>query len=487
MKKLLSILFLLCAGIFARAESVSLTDYQAETYIYNAKVTSPDEVQRIHAWYRGLKHLNMFTNIVLMSSYRVQHGAASGSTLISMVGGNGTINGAVPQTTNGLTFTNFTGNYVAYANPLQSAAVAAYSIMVACDVNPSTNSTSMALVGSTDVASARGPQLWAHGSVHAGFQPHFANHSYSSDGTGAGQPGDMISSASTIRTRGITTGPQMLTATFAAGQKSLTGGFDSMGIATGTFGTVWNNGANWRVGQTLAASQPLSGNIAMIIVANRSWEVWEVQAIRRLYHKTLGAGYMPDINFIVEGDSESAGVTGEYVWCGAPLWTNSLLNRKIQVRNLALSGAQLASMTTDYPTSAAPARVDFDYAPRQYFFLFGGNNDVAASPYTVIDQLKTIWNYARADGFKVVAFTIMKTVGTDAYPDNRKTLNTFIRNSAAFYDILIDMDQVPEIQNYNDTALLGSTAATFQDDRTHLTSLGHFYLSRFIASKFNYP
>lgn len=486
MKKLILLLLILFPCL-TRAESVSLTDNNAEAYIATANVTNPDDIQRIHAWYRGLKGLNLYTNIQLMTSYRSIHGAVSGSTLVSMVGGNGTITGTVPQTTNGLTFTNFTGNYVTHANPLQSATVAAYTLMAFFDANSPTNGASMAIVGSSDVASARGPQLWAHGSAHAGFQPHSANHSYSTDGAGTGQPGDIITSPSTIRVRGITTGPQMLVATFSSTLKTMAGGFELMGTASGAFSTCWNNGANWRVGQTLAASQPFSGNIAGWILWNKALTYYEVQAVRRLYHKTIGAGYMPTINFLVEGDSESAGVASEYTWCSAPLWTNSILNRQIQVRNLSLSGAPLAAMTTDYATSAAPCRVEFDYAPRQYYFLFGGNNDVSVSPYTVHEQLKTLWTAARADGYKVVAFTILKTFGTDAYAENRKTLNFLIRNSPSFYDLLIDTDQVPEIQNYLDTALLGSTAPTFQDDKIHLTSLGHYYLSRYIANKLTYP
>lgn len=487
MKTLFILLLLLAVPCASRAESVSLTDKDAESYISAQNISAPDDIQRIHAWFTGLKGLNMYTNIVLMASYRSIHGSVSGTTLPSMVGVNGTVVGTVPQGTNGLLFTNAVANYVQYANPLQSTAVAAYSIACFGDVDASTNATSMFIFGGSDATSARGPTLWANGSPSAGYQHLQLGHTYSSDGTVAGQPGDMTSSGSTVRNRGITTGAQMFAATFSAGTKTLTPGFDLMGIATGAFGTAWNNGAAWRVGASLAGSNPLSGNIAAIVVANRVWTVWEVQALRRLYHKTLGAGFMPEVNLIVEGDSLSAGAAGELPWCWGPIVTNAPFQSQVQVRNLALAGAQLAAMTTDYSTSAAMARVEFDYAPRQYYVLFGGNNDTASDPNATFEQLKVLWSRARSDGYRVIAFTILKTIGTDANAANRAALNSLIRSNPSFYDLLIDVDQVLEIQNHSNTALLGSSEPTFQDDRIHLTNLGHFYLARYFAGKLNYP
>ena len=482
----LALLFAIGCPI-VRAESVSLTDTDAESYISARQISNPDDIQRIHAWYTGLKGLNCYTNIVLMASYRSIHGTASGTTLSSMVGGSGTIVGTVSQGTNGLYFTNTAANYVQYSNPLQGTAIAAYTIAAFGAVDASTNGAAMLIVGGSDAASARAPTLWANGSPSAGYVHLQLGHTYSSDGTGAGQPGDMLSSASTIRGRGITTGPQMLAASFSAGTKTLTPGFDLMGVATGAFGTVWNNGVSWRVGVSLAGGNPLSGTISCVIVANRAWSHWETQAIRRLYHKTIGAGFMPEINLIVEGDSLSAGAAGELVWAWGPTVTNSTHQNRLQVRNLSTSGAQIAAMATDYSTSAAMSRVEFDYAPRQYYALWGANNDTASDPFTVFDSLKSLWTRARSDGFKVIAFTIFKTVGTDANAANRATLNKLIRNSPSFYDVLIDVDRVLELQNYLDTAALGSTAPTFQNDQIHLTSLGHFYLARYISSLFNYP
>lgn len=483
--KLISLLLsLFLLSLTVKAEDIAYSDPDAEAYAFANFITDPTELTRLHKWYRGLKNLNQYTNLVLMTSYRSAQGTISGASIRSMVGGVGTIVGSLTQTTNGLTFANNVANYVTYANPAQSTALTAYSIMAAFDTDQNLGLYQTLITGN-DNASSRGIQVSINGSQNAGNAQWTSIYCfYSSDGTGVGIPGDETTGAGIANTRALTTGPQTFIHSFTASLRASTAAFQLPSFSSGAFGTVWNNEATLFVGRATTAARPMSGNLAFLAIwNNKALTIADQQAIRRLYNKTIGAGYIPRVNVIFEGDSITIGANTEWIY-QLTLMTNASWKYVTSSRNLGLSGAQTPAMITDYSTSAAPCRVDFDYADRQYYSLMSGLNDLTASvdPNTIFNNLKTLWVRARADGFKVVACTSLYTLGMASaqITANRKILNDLIRNNRQYYDYLIDVDTIPQLADYNNTTY-------FQGDKTHLTSTGHFYLARKFAEVISSP
>lgn len=473
----------------AKAQPVSITDTDAEAYIYNRIITDPTEIYRLHAWYAGLKNLNLWSSIVLMASYSSRDNALSGSTIVSMVGGNGTINGTVPQTTNGLTFTGNTANFVQYANPLQSTAVAAFTIFSGFDSTVH-NGAHATLIGGNDNSSARGINIYLNGSPQAGAQATSLYGYYSSDGTGAGQPGDIISGDGLAATKAVTSGPQTLSWSFSASLRTIFAGFNMPGFSSGSFGTAWNNAATWNLGRMATAASPLNGNVNLILVLNKALTFAEHQALRRLYAKTLGWEYLPKVNMIFEGDSLVQGAAGEFTF-PCHLWTNATYKTVVQTKNIGLSGDFASTMITEYPTSAAPYRIEFDFAPRQYLHLMAGGNDLAGvtTGMQAFNYLKSTWKLARADGFIVVAYTYPKSLNFNSNAQQeayRQEMNDQIRAATGLWDYLVDVDRIRALDNA-DTAALGSLNPTYQNDRVHFTSYGHFLISREVARVINNP
>lgn len=490
MKHLIVFVLSLCLLIpQSKAQPVSISDPDAEAYIFNRIITDPTEIYRLHAWYAGLKNLNLWSSIVLMASYSSRDNALSGSTIVSMVGGNGTINGTVPQTTNGITFTGNTANFVQYANPLQSTAVAAWTIFAGFDSTVH-NAAHATLIGGNDNASARGINIYLNGSPQAGVQPTSLYGYYSSDGTGAGQPGDIISGNGLAATKSVLSGPQSLSWSFSASQRIIFAGFNMPGFSTGSFGTAWNNAATWNVGRMATAASPLNGNVNLILVLNKALSFSEHQALRRLYAKTLGYEYLPKVNMIFEGDSLTSGALAEFTY-PCHLWTNANYRTVVQTKNMGLSGDFASTMITEYPTSAAPYRIEFDYAPRQYFHLMAGGNDLAGvtTGMQAFNYLKSTWRLARADGFIVVAYTYPKSLNFNSNAQQeayRQEMNDQIRAATGFWDYLVDVDRISQLNNA-DTAALGSSNPTYQDDRVHFTSYGHYLISREVARVISNP
>jgi lysophospholipase L1-like esterase len=472
----------------SQAQPVSITDPDAEAYIFNRNISDPTEIYRLHAWYSGLKNLNIWSSIVLMASYSSRDNALSGSTIVSMVGGNGTINGTVPQTTNGIVFTENTANYVSYANPLQSTALSAYSVFVAFDTEIKNGLS--CLIGANDNASANGITLFLNGSPQAGSAAHNVYTYYSSSGAAGGVPGDILSAAGVLQIGALTSGPQTLSFSFSSAQRVITSGFNLPGFSSGSFGTVWNNTATWNIGRMTTASAAYNGDVNLVLVLNRALTIAEHQSLRRLYTKTLGWEYMPRVNMIFEGDSLTAGAVSEWVY-SKHLWTNVNYRTVVQTRNHALSAALSSAMLTDYSTSCANARIEFDYAPRQYFHIMAGGNDMSGttSGYDTFLNLRRLWALAKADGYIVVAYTYPPTFGLTSDPvkeARRQECNYQIRQSGG-YDYLIDTEKIQGLQNNGDTAALGSSNPTYQDDRVHFTSYGHKLIADYVAKIINAP
>jgi hypothetical protein len=129
--------------------------------------------------------------------------------------------------------------------------------------------------------------------------------------------------------------------------------------------------------------------------------------------------------------------------------------------NYAVTGNGITDLAGRYVSSVKPHRPAVAGTQRSVLFVWVGAND-----YNTADTASwlTAWgNYiatAKADGFYVVAFTIMKRngAGWSDWETSRLAMNAGIRASTA-YDLLIDVDAIfPDPNNID----------FFNTDKTHL-------------------
>ncbi len=136
-------------------------------------------------------------------------------------------------------------------------------------------------------------------------------------------------------------------------------------------------------------------------------------------------------------------------------------------------------MTLEYPTEVYPHRPS-KLNDDAYLFIWAGTNDLAQNEglpagdaNVVYTNLKSYWATAKADGFKVVAFTILPRGGTGAsFEGNRTILNSLILSNSSLYDYLIR----PEIlfSNYSDTSSFEDTVhLTYSASNSLADYIGH--------------
>jgi len=144
---------------------------------------------------------------------------------------------------------------------------------------------------------------------------------------------------------------------------------------------------------------------------------------------------------------------------------------------VATSGQSIATIVTQYTTQIHPlmkSKLNDD----AYLFIWAGTNDLSLEDNhtTIYNNLKTEWANARADGFKVIAFTIISrdpsTYGGDgaSAEANRTLLNSDILSDSSLYDYLIRTDLL--FPTYTDT--------NYFSDGIHLTELGNDKLADYI-------
>lgn len=145
----------------------------------------------------------------------------------------------------------------------------------------------------------------------------------------------------------------------------------------------------------------------------------------------------------VEGDSLSAqgqGVSGRAVWTD---YVQALSPHAGQAAfsNFAVGGKRASELADDY--AAKGGSVDPATAGDEgTYYLFAGINDIAdgTSAATVYGYLTANWALARADGYRVVAFTPTPHAGIagDGRQDEYLALLALIRGDATKYDHLVD-------------------------------------------------
>lgn len=115
-------------------------------------------------------------------------------------------------------------------------------------------------------------------------------------------------------------------------------------------------------------------------------------------------------------------------------------------KNFAVGGSTTTMMLSRYEN----VRANKPNRTAGVFIFNGGSNDLnyphGEDPaLEIYGHLKTMWSQARADGFKVVAFTIHNG-GSYISPEFAKVqfarLNTMIRSDPLLYDALIENDKL---------------------------------------------
>ncbi|MEO7044355.1 MAG: SGNH/GDSL hydrolase family protein [Ferruginibacter sp.] len=175
---------------------------------------------------------------------------------------------------------------------------------------------------------------------------------------------------------------------------------------------------------------------------------------------------------IIIGDSYS--VAGNW-----PLYLSDsipTLSRYNKV-NFAVSGQKTYEMVANYATTAHLAKPNTgdDF----WLFCYAGINDLAGaalSADSVYTNLKYLWSNARSDGFKVVAFTVIKSLYLTPSKDSQRVkLNNYILGNSSLYDYVIDQSSV-----FNP-----SVDYTVFADSTHLNATGWKMFAGTIARTIN--
>lgn len=145
--------------------------------------------------------------------------------------------------------------------------------------------------------------------------------------------------------------------------------------------------------------------------------------------------------------------------------------------NFGISGARASALVTGYAAGAhtnRPTRTIDD----GWFFLQAGGNDISdgVSAATVYGYLTSLWASARADGYKVVAMTVMPRAswgsGSAAIV---LALNKLILSDTTLYDYCVRADLVLNDPNN----------ALWFYDTTHPTELGAAMIAQTVAMVLN--
>lgn len=158
--------------------------------------------------------------------------------------------------------------------------------------------------------------------------------------------------------------------------------------------------------------------------------------------------------YVFEGDSLTLGNTSpNTVSYPAALIAKSFISSLLtSSTNVATGGETLANMSSQYAAQVYPQRPAATGSSSSTLFIWAGANDYqsveGSGTYTdaagYVTALETYWAQAKADGFRVVAFTLLRRTDLGALLPAEQTrieINERIRQSST-YDLLIDADRL---------------------------------------------
>lgn len=184
---------------------------------------------------------------------------------------------------------------------------------------------------------------------------------------------------------------------------------------------------------------------------------------------------------VCDGDSNTAGfgLSAGQDW---PSQVVSMLSGTFTKHNTAVSGRTVLDMV-----NAAPASVDVLVSPTAKWFshktarnvcvMMGGTNMSTADARLIHEHRIQYVNARRAAGFnRIVLLTVLPgpVAGSEKFHGNRKLLNEYLKRYPELYDVMVDLDQVPELQDV-------TNATYYQGDQTHITAAGAVALAQAAA------
>lgn len=196
----------------------------------------------------------------------------------------------------------------------------------------------------------------------------------------------------------------------------------------------------------------------------------QITSVRALMESTL----CPRVLGVVEGDSLSTYLT----WPPDATMGANVRGLLDTDSNLASGGATAAYILSNYATDVRPLKPAA--GEQKWLFLLAGTNDAASTPTAadIFASLSSIWALARADGFKVAAFTVMLS-GDTSNNAKRNSLNALIRAAANEYDALIDTDRF--FIRLTGSATYYTNTTYFNGDQIHLIAAGNAALGAEVA------
>jgi len=172
-------------------------------------------------------------------------------------------------------------------------------------------------------------------------------------------------------------------------------------------------------------------------------------------------------SFVFVGDSitAGAGATAGRDYPSVAFGLANLTGSGNTKTNLGVGGYTVPNIMADYAANVRPLSPSVT-GKAGYLFVDIGTNDAASSvaATTIKANLASYWATAQADGWNLVAFTLIPMAGNPASRNIRADVNAYIRASNTLWDFLVDVESLlPDPYNSNQ----------FQLDRLHPTDGGY--------------
>ncbi|MGV3772991.1 MAG: SGNH/GDSL hydrolase family protein [Verrucomicrobiales bacterium] len=437
---------------------------ETRNYLLKTQIDSPIIHDQVDRWFGELRRLNLLNHVHYMSSFRSDQ-TRIGIKLPAMVGPDALAN-KDPSVQDGAVF--FDGNLgFTFTNVFQPGEAAAISILAVFESKPGSMGL---LIGQTGPQGRVGPGLWAGGSPYLGVSLDDLAFQVTSNGFTSGEPG--FRTARTFNL-GNTFAPQVTLATATPLSISIRSNIDRTYGGPSVHAPIVIIDGDWQVGRGHFESWNFQGKLHFLALFDAQISPAQYESLLLAYRKTLGSNIpFPRFNLVVEGDSLSEEST--YKEYARFLVLSDKWKGKVFKKNIAKGGEGIDQMLAQFPTQTAPL-----YPGENWLFLWAGRNNIYGTADHLFNGLQDYWAKAKAAGYKVAAFTIIPAAYEATMPGisaRRNHVNKMIREASSQYDLLIDLDALPELSDPKNLVY-------FHPDGVHLTEAAGRVIANHIATK----